>query len=139
MPKLTALLMALASAIGVLYAQFVGFKKDIEYQLTITPQVCYLVKMLNDYFDYSLRRIEIRDPEYLDTEQVYTMAEQRIRPLFTRSEGQSIAIYTIVESSVSGDDFIVVIPFGLPADIDAIKAKIKKHCLPTKKFTIIYE
>lgn len=139
MPKLTSLFLSLTSPVGVLYAQFVGFKKEVEYQITVTPQVCYLVKMLNDQFDYSLRRIIIRDPQYFDTLQVYTRAEQRIRPLYTRPEAQKLVPYKSAEGSVAGEDFIIVLPLGFSVDIEAISSKIKKHCLPTKKFTITYE
>lgn len=69
------LLLAILNSVGsVLNSLFIDFKtwlRDRYYDLSITPQVCFIEKLLNDEFDRDLRRIYISEPARLTTNFFY--------------------------------------------------------------------
>lgn len=138
-PRFTALLLACVSGVQYVYTKFIGFKFNVEYDLTITPQVCFLEKLLNDYFDYDLRRIFIRDPYTRPPLVLYKKSENIELVLKKKSEAGQVVLYAGFDQHISTDDFLIVLPTGLTADFAAMAALVKKYCLPAKNFSIIYE
>lgn len=139
-PRLIALLNALISPIENLYARFINYKKSIEYELTITGQVCYLQKLMNDFFDYSNRRIVIEDVDINEQPALYLKTEGLDKGLITFKEGEASADYffpTQQEATGEGGYFVVKVPAGLIYNVDKMKALLNKYKLPTTAFNII--
>jgi hypothetical protein len=97
----------LISPVVTLYQDFKLFREAKIYQLTITPQVCYLERLLNDRYDYILRRIVIEDSIDKDLSYVYLQAE--LKPMYLGSK----FIYTNGETGVLSNDFIIKVPLAL--------------------------
>ena len=136
--KLTALLIALLSPVMYVYSTFINYKLQVAYQLSITPQVVFLEKFLNDHYDYDLRRIKISDPFFYDTAELYLEIEGKNLVMY--NEGEAVAtdaFFTEAESSALGVDFIVKIPASLHGYATRITAQINNLKLPTKKFAIL--
>src|SRR5205085_605358 len=81
-----------------LHAQFLKYRDAKNYQLIISPQVCYLERMLNDRFDSSLRRIKIDDAVWHLPWFLYQEDELKPQALFLESENKPKALYTEGES-----------------------------------------
>lgn len=137
--RFVALMLAMVSGLQVVYTKFIGLKFSVEYDLTITPQVCMLEKLLNDYFDYDQRRIIIRDPYERPPLVLYNKSEAIELVLNKKSEGSPVVLYTSLDKHIGTDDFLIVLPVGMVADFAAMAALAKKYCLPTKIFSIVYE
>lgn len=103
-PRLTNWLQSLIKPIVSNYLSFKLYREAKIYQLTITPQVCYLEKLLNDRYDYILRRIVIEDSIDKDVTFIYMDAE--LKPVYLGSK----FIFTAGESGVSSNDFIIKVP-----------------------------
>jgi hypothetical protein len=116
-PKMLAWLGVLLSPIVNIYNRFLLFKKAKEYQLRITPQVCYLEKLLNDRFDFTNRGIYIEDGA--DNPQTIMYARAELKPvyMYRRSEVNPKIMYTRGESLLYVNDFIIKVPASINFDI----------------------
>jgi hypothetical protein len=133
---------ALISPIDKLYGDFTRYRKDVLYRTSITPQVCYMEKVLNDTFDKTQRRITITDGfEYIVT---LIHLDEALKPLPTYLEGtgHDEDIPIIHDDSAymdSGCDFNVNIPFSLSqTDEMRLKSIINTYKLPSKRYKILY-
>lgn len=126
----------LVTPIAKLHQLFLMFRKAKLYQLKITPQVCYLEMMLNDAFDFTLRRIRIVDAIWFPATYIFQEAELKSVPLFTDAENMPVIIYTDSESGNFKDDFIVLVPVGLIFNEEEMKGKINSYKLAGTKYTI---
>ena len=62
---LMAFLNSSGSLLNAFFMSWLSWIRDRRYEMGITPQVCYIEKMLNDEFDKEHRRIYISEPEVL--------------------------------------------------------------------------
>lgn len=142
LPGLKALKTALLSPLGFLYAKFWNYKLEVEYRLTITAQVVYLQRFLNDNYDFDKRRIRVVDPVFFDTADLYLIDEDRelVMPLASEEveEGPE-SFYTLSETEAQGDDFIIKLPAGLEVNIERITAQLNSLKLPTRRYKITHE
>lgn len=135
-PRLLAMLYALIYPVVVVYQALIKYKKAKQYQLLISPQVCYLERLLNDRFDYGLRRIRIDEPIVHDP--WYLFQEEELKPeyLFTEGENQPVYLFTESEAGEIKDDFIVLVPAGLSFDSNELKSLLNQFRLAGKKYSI---
>ena len=112
------------------------FRKAKLYQLLITPQVCYLEKMLNDRFDFTNRGIFIDDAK--DKAPLYIFRRDELKPkyIYRRIENKPVYIYTRGESGTIKDDFIVFVPIQLRVNRPEMISLIKQYKLAGTKFKI---
>jgi hypothetical protein len=85
---------AFATALQHLLTAVKTNRENNFYGLSITSQICYLEKALNDRFDRTNRGIVITDGTPLETPYIFQAAEQRPLYIFTAAEisaGQSPA------------------------------------------------
>src|SRR4051812_24769278 len=89
-----AWLQCLAYPFSYIYQQFLLFRTAKNYQLLITPQVCYMELMLNGRYDNILQRITIKDG--LEELPTYIFQEAELKPvfIFQEAEDEPIFIYT---------------------------------------------
>lgn len=135
-PKFIALIQAAVSPIQYVYALFGNYKLEVEYELTITPQVCYLRKALNDRFDFLQRRIKILPGVYYPPLPLFLKVEGKHQVLYTKAENKHLNLYEKSETVQFSSDFIIQVPLFLNFNEDEMRAYTEKYCLPDKIFTI---
>lgn len=136
-PRLVAVVEACVSALIAVRARFTNFKLEAEYDLTITPQVCYLERMLNDKFDYSQRRIKIVDG--VNHDPVLLSLDEEAKPvLLATSEVEGLPVLLPLQSEVAqfSSDFVVEVPSDVRFDEKRMSALLYKYKLASKVFTI---
>lgn len=129
----TALLMPTAT----LHQQFLSYKKAIDYELKITPQVCWLETLLNDRFAPVLGGIYITDGEGAEALYIYTDDELQPILLYRDSENLPVTLYT--EGEIDGElanDFIINVPGGTEFSAIEMVNLTEKFCLPGMRFSI---
>lgn len=100
----------------------------INYDIRITPQICYLEKVLNDHFQ-TTPRIEIIDGSIFLT-MYFTESWQSEMEYFDDDNFMG-------DSFVGNDDFVIMVPSGLTQDdLNYIIAVVNKYKLPSKTFII---
>jgi len=153
---------AMIDPLTVLYGNFMSNRADNIYTATITGQVCYLRKMLNDTFDAELRRITINDGNISDWILIYKMAlfnnTYNKQPLMS---GKADTITTTISGNIYsfsngntgvkmiskqgaigsiGIDFAVNVPTDLYGIVDEIRMKslLNYYKLASKRYVINY-
>ncbi len=119
-----------------LHNNFLKYRKAKIYQLTITSQVCYLEQMLNDKYDFTLRRIEIKDGEWFQPWYISQEAENKPKYLFRASENQPQYVYTGGEAGEFKDDFVVVVLASISFSIPEMRSAIDSYRLFGTRYTI---
>jgi hypothetical protein len=135
--KLLRFIGILVSPVVTLYQSFLLYRTAKLYNLKITPQKCYLELMLNDRYDFTLRRIYIDDG--IDKPPFYIFRSDELKPqfIFKRSEDQPPAwIYTEGESGALTDDFIVFVPIDISFEEPEMISLVKAYKLAGTKFKI---
>jgi|ERR1035437_1411005 hypothetical protein len=94
-----------------LLTMFFTYRKAKLYQLYITPQVCYLEKMLNDKYDSSLKRIDIDDAVWHLPLFIYQEAE--VKPVANYQEAENNPVTLFTEGECGENDFIVLVPMAI--------------------------
>lgn len=122
------------SGLRTIYLNFLSKRDDDNKELSVTPQVCSLRRILNDYFDAGERLIRVEDANLYERSYIFTEGEQR--PLFLGER----TIYTADELR-SGTGFVVIVPEALnnTAETARLKAMINKYKLAGTKYIIRYE
>jgi hypothetical protein len=120
----------------VIYQDVMRFRKATLYDLMITPQVCYLEAMLNDRYDFVLRRIYIDEVEEFPPLYLYRRDEEKPVFIYRRSEAQPVYLYTRAEGALHADDFIVMVPNDISFNQLEMRSLVYKKRLPGMKFKI---
>ena len=101
----------------------------INYDIRITPQVCYIEKVLNDHFQ-TTPRIEIVDGSIF---LIMYFAESWQSEMEYFDDDNFMG-----DSFVGGEDFIIMVPPGLTQDdLNYITALVNKYKLPSTTFIIL--
>src|ERR1044072_3137262 len=106
-PKHVTWLLGLCNPISFIYLLFLRNRNNNIYRLKITPQVCYMEKMLNDRYDISERRIKIVDSVSFDPLYIFLQPENKPVYIFTLSEQHPVYIYTYPETTPEPVDFVI--------------------------------
>jgi hypothetical protein len=136
-PRLLAFLRAFVSGVQHVHALFINFKLSTEYTLTITPQVCYLEKMLNDRFDFLERRIYITDAISVLPLWLALKVEDKPLWLALRSEQKPLWLPMRSELSFFSGDFTIVVPADVVYDYDEFAARVNMYKLASKQWNIV--
>lgn len=137
LPKVLAWAAVYINPIITVYQWLLQYRKAKAYQLLITPQVCYLEKILNDRFDFTSRGIYIADGQYKPSTYLYRRAELKPLYLYRRTETKPHILYTRGESEAYSNDFIVFVPLTLVFDVYEMIGVVKyANNLPGTKFKI---
>lgn len=129
-PVILAWLNAIIVPFTFLYQDFIRYRDAKNYHLRITTQVCFLNKLLNDRYDFILRRIYITDG--LDKPVTFIYTEAELKPLYLGSK----FIYTPGETSVMSDDFIIYVPSAIAFEDAEMKSIVKAYKLAGTQFKI---
>lgn len=137
-PRISAFLSSVGRTLDTLLTSLKLNRNANLYRLQITPQVCYLEKMLNDRFDNMSRRIFISSPIIKDILYLYTDAENKPVELQTDAEHKPIALYVDTETGIKSADFIVNVPRNLTHDKAEMSALLDIYKLVSKTYTYNY-
>lgn len=129
-PVMLSWLNALIVPFTFLYQSFLRYRAAKNYHLRITPQVCYLEKLLNDRYDFVLRRIYITDG--IDRPITFIYRGDELKPLFLGSK----FIYTSGETSIQQDDFIVFVPADIVFEDAEMRSIVMLYKLAGTQFKI---
>lgn len=135
-PKMFAWCKALIAPISSLHGSFLAFRKQQNYELSITGQVCLLEKLLNDKFDNTLRRIFITDGEKSKRKYAFTKNEFVPLPIYTEGENKPVFVYLDGEINSLTYHFIVNVPTGLRFNNDVMISVLNSFKLPSRKYVI---
>lgn len=135
--KLTAWLTALIQPMETVYNLFVSYRTAKLYELTITPQVCYLERLLNDRWDINLRRIVIEDAPDRAPVVYYLEAELKYVNYYLESENLPVVYYTEGEAGQIKDDFVILVPTAISFSRTEMTSMVTKFKLASTKFKII--
>lgn len=134
--KMFALLKSLVAPVSTLHGDFIGFRKQKNYELGITGQVCKLEKLLNDKYDKSLRRIYITDGIKSKRKYIFNDSEFVPQPIYTEAEAKPYFIYQDGEITTTTYHFIVNIPVVVRYNADELISILSVFKMPSKKFNI---
>lgn len=135
-PAQLAWLNAIVAPIVFVYNQFVNYKEATAYRLSITPQVCYLERALNDRYDVALRRIWIGKSTRKDPVVFWQRLENKPVVLFTKKEFKPLVLYTKTETAGGGTDFTINIPSDIGMDMDELAAFMDIYKRATKEYSV---
>jgi len=154
---LYSLLKSSVQPIVSVYDNFIRNRTENLYKLRITPQVCYLRKMLNDRFDVDLRAIYITDGNPSNWIIAYPQAKFNSAdgkvPLWASMAneiaGKKLIFTTDLgirmaprqgDIGASGIDFNVMVPLRLRgiADEKRIISLVNYYKLASKRYAISY-
>lgn len=130
------LLNSLTKPLSIMYNIFKINRNGNIYRLSITPQVCYLEKMLNDRYDSVLRRIFITDGILRTQKYIYTKDEQRDLYIYTSNEVSKNFIYTSAEDGYYDGSFIVNVSAGISFNEPEMRSLIDTYKLAGRSFKI---
>lgn len=137
-PIFSGLLNALVSPVIYIYNSLVLYRKNVLYRLSVTPQVCYLEKLLNDRFDKTERRIFITDGNFVAKKYVYLKSELKPKYLYLKSENKPFYVRKKAETGSGGNDFVIHLP-ALSVTVEQepeLKALIERYKLVTKGYEL---
>lgn len=100
-------------ALNFIHGLFVKYRKAKLYQLQITSQVCYLERMLNDRFDYTLRRIRIDDAAWHLPWFLFQEDELKPQAFFQEAEAKPVPLFNDSEAGNVKADFVVLVPISI--------------------------
>lgn len=124
-----AWLHSLTYPVNMLYQQYRRNRDANLYRLSITPQVVYMEKLLNDRYDRSNRGIRIADAVSNEVTLIYQEEESKPKFLYTESEAQPIYIFTESEIGNEPVDFYVLVPGTVPYNDAEMSALIDTYKL----------
>ncbi|RYZ24637.1 MAG: hypothetical protein EOP49_45735 [Sphingobacteriales bacterium] len=134
--RLHRYLRIVVSGVNFLYQDFRRFRKAKLYELMITPQVCYLERMLNDRYDFTQRRIVIVDSQDKPPFYIYQHAELKPKFISRTTENKPKFIYTAGESGLLQDDFVVLVPAAVSFNANEMRSLVKRYKLAGTRFKI---
>jgi hypothetical protein len=134
--KLMAWLGIVITPVQFLYQDLLRFRTQKVYELGITPQVCYLKKLLNDRYDVADRRIIIEDAIEQDPVYLFKRSESKPKYFYKRSENNPVTFYTRGESGGLRNDFVVKVPGAIVFPMAEMKSLVQSYKLAGKKFAI---
>lgn len=134
--KFAVIIKAVVFPLTTLHNSFMIYRKAKLYQLQITPQVCYLRRLLNDRFDYTQRRIVIDDAEWHLPTFIYQEEELKPVALYREDENKPHALYSEGEAGIALNDFVVLVPKDISFAEAEMRALLDNYKLFGTKYSI---
>jgi len=136
--KAIAFFKVFVSPFVLIYNSLLSFRTLLLYKLSITPQVVYLEKMLNDRYDDTERRIYITDGKEYTPLFLYQKSELKPTFLFLKSETGFLKtlLYLKNETGQFTFDFVVHVPSVVSFNSNELVALVNNYKLASKTFKI---
>ena len=135
---------ALVKPLKELYNTFIDFKADSVYKVSHDASVVLMQKVLNDYFDNTLRRIRINNVQQVDLLRFYPFVSNKKFAFYDDGSDNMNGFKPFLESDPNAADFVVNIPIALqPGTQDEldnfllkVRAQLDYYKLYAKKYRI---
>ena len=139
-PILMGLIYVMLSGVRMAASVFGSYRKETNYRLTHTGQVCYLKAVLNDRFDNTRRRITIEDVDARSGTIIYKRELSRFLMVQERTTGKAVILNKRAFSGSTSVDFTVIVPAELSGSFAEaqMQALIDTYKLASKRYTITY-
>jgi hypothetical protein len=125
------------SPLAKMYNDFLRFCDATIYDLLLTGQVCSLERLLNDKYDFTSRRIYIKDAVIQTPIYLYQDVENKDVDLYTDAENNAVSLFTDSETNgQTSNHFIVFVPVIIPFDATEMRSVIMQKRLVGKRFKI---
>ncbi|NNV54518.1 ribosomal mL41 family protein [Limnovirga soli] len=134
--KLLAFVKALVSPVKDLYNRFIDYKNEVDYTISITPQVVHLQRGLNDRFDIADRRIRILPATEYNAILLALAEENKPKLLGTKAEAVQMKLPLKSETLAYAYDFVIEVPTAIVFNIDEMKAFVNKYKMESKNYNI---
>ncbi len=143
-PGIFGIIYSLIKPVISMYDTFLSNRKNNLYLANITPQVCYLRKLLNDTFDPSLRRISVQsDGETNDwiilfSYTLFNTVDQK-HPVWL-SKNTYVKVSKQGNMNDYGYDFAILVPAELRNinNHNRIMSLVNNYKLASKRYIINY-
>ncbi|SFW12936.1 hypothetical protein [Chitinophaga sancti] len=129
-------LQAITYPVNLLYQQFRRNRDANLYRLSITPQVVYMEKLLNDRYDLADRGIRIVDAVSNEVTLIYQEEESKPKFLYLESEEHPLYLFTEAEIGNEPVDFYVLVPKAVSFNDDEMAALIDTYKLAGMAYKI---
>ena len=128
-----SILSAFGSILNEILSKYITSFEEMHYDLSITPQVCFLEKMLNDKYDKEQRRIRIEDPEVIEGRFFFPHTDTPDKKFYVGKKA-----YFVKDTRYNNTDlrFIVVLPVSIEAT-DEMRALIDRYKLASVSYWIV--
>ena len=128
-----SILSAFGSILNEILSKYITSFEEMHYDLSITPQVCFLEKMLNDKYDKEQRRIRIEDPEVIEGRFFFPHTDTPDKKFYFGKKA-----YFVKDTRYNNTDlrFIVVLPVSIEAT-DEMRALIDRYKLASVSYWIV--
>jgi hypothetical protein len=140
---IVALLKAVMKGLAGIHGNFASWADALIVRAN--NQVCYMQAMLNDEFDFHLRRIRVRVAPVDAADTLLVWKEEADRPvkLYSESAPETTAFLLFRDFQIGTGvaDIQIVLPPGFYFSGDEerrMKALINRHKLASKKYKIVY-
>jgi len=153
-PNIYALVKVCFSPLVTLFDVFTRNRNTNRYRLNVTPQICHLRRMLNDFFDPELRGVVISDGDatnwlMLHPSVLFSLegGKQPIWVGFGEVQADRIIITDGVKLAprqgnvgYSGLDFYVLLPSRVrpSADLNRVSSLVNTYKLASKRYAISF-
>lgn len=132
---ITTFIQVLVSPIKKVYEQFIQFRDANIYHIGITPQVCYIEKVLNDRFDKKQRRIYIT--QGITYDEIFLFLDTELTDEYIyQDENKDMYIFNQLEVGAESADFIINVPSELQPDEPDLRAITETYKLASKLYNI---
>lgn len=135
-PVVVIMVKALLYPLIAVHNSFLFYRNAKIYQLTISPQVCYLTRLLNDRYDLTQRRIYIQDAVWHLPIFIYKNAENKRTLVYRNTENLPKFLFINGEAGAALNDFVVYVPYAISFDASEMKSLIDGYKLFGTKYTI---
>ena len=137
----------IVSPVWNIYDRLLDFRRASLYKMSHNSQIVYLQKVLNDKFDYTDRRISIRNSDILEPVWHYDAQEQRAVYYYDTADDVPVYFRSQAYFERLNADFEVIIPLALkPATQPKVEVfelqvslLVDYYKLYSKKYIIKYE
>jgi hypothetical protein len=142
-----ALIGVLNEASVHVYEQFKDYKEAIDIRLSHNGQVFLLEKILNDFFDNELRRIQILDLIVVSEIMVGNQENVNVKHIRTGAPVLGAVPLTLIDSDLfvgckpdyyPTNDFVVILPSSIESQEVIIKNIVNEYKLAGKTYKIEY-
>ena len=138
--RIVAFIGVMVYELKTIYQNILRNRENFIYYLSITPQVVYLEKMLNDRYDPFTRGIHIDDGQSFDPIYHYKKLEDKPVYVFKKSESEPlIYLYTKSETGNDASDFVVNVPVGVVFNEAEMKSLIDTFKLAGTVYKIVVD
>jgi len=136
-PLRTAWIIVIVSGLKAIYQYLTEYRVESNYKASMNGQTIYLEKRLNDYFNSGNSGIEILPHNVINY--IYVMNNNEGVALYTQNSPSASVFLTDTRFYNNLLYFEVLIPSGVSAPENQVRAILDKYIYASRRYNITYE